>query len=189
MLKPTPLPRRFYLRKTDVVAREMLGQILVVRIGRRVRYCRIVETEAYLGLIDPSAHSYGDRRTPRTASMYLSGGHSYVYFIYGMYFCLNASTGPEGRPEAVLIRAVEVMDGDHPRAGAGPGKLCRFLGITREMDGLDLCDSSSPLWIGGGARVSKKDVVVAKRVGLSHAEAKHWPLRFYVRGSAAISKK
>lgn len=184
-----PLKRSFYLRKTETVARELLGQILVVKVGRRKKYARIVETEAYLGLNDPSAHSFGDRRTPRTASMYLEGGHSYVYFIYGMYFCLNASTQKEGQPEAVLIRAVEIFDEPDARAGAGPGKLCRSLRINRGFDGLDLCDSKSRIWIGSAKRVIKKDVVTSKRIGLSHEKAKHWPLRFYVKQSLAISRR
>lgn len=115
------LPPQFYLRKTEVVAKDLLGKWLVVGGKARTKVCRIVETEAYLGVTDPSAHSFGDKNTKRIQSMYKAGGHSYVYFIYGMYFCLNVSTQKVGKPEAVLIRAIETPGEDDLKTGAGPG--------------------------------------------------------------------
>lgn len=183
------VPAKFYLRKTATVAKDLLGKWLVVKSKSGSKICRIVETEAYLGVTDPSAHSFGDKNTKRIQSMYKAGGHSYVYFIYGMYFCLNVATRKTGQPEAVLIRAVEIEGEADTRAGAGPGKLCRVLKITKEHDGLDMTKKSSAVWIGDAPKIKPRHIVTSSRIGLSHEDAKHWPLRFYVRDSLAVSKR
>ncbi len=170
-----PLPRNFYERPTLDVARDLLGQILVYR-DKRVR---IVETEAYIGPDDLAAHSARGRRTARNELMYGEAGHAYIYFIYGMYFCLNLVTeGPEV-PAAVLIRAGE------PGA-KGPGVLCREMGLTRDQNGLDL--TGSELWVEAGAPVTEL-VVEAPRIGVEYAgewAAKPW--RFYLEGNPWVSR-
>lgn len=183
------LTRAFFARDSIDVARELLGQILVHRLadGRELKG-RIVETEAYLGAEDPAAHSFGHRRTPRTESMFGEPGLAYVYFIYGMHFCMNVVTAAIGVPEAVLIRAIEPLVGfpsDDPKLGNGPGKLCRAMGISRAHDGLDLVEGRS-LYIEAGVLVD--DILVGSRVGLGDRhDAVHWPLRFGVARSLALS--
>jgi DNA-3-methyladenine glycosylase len=193
------LPPDFYLRKTETVARSLLGQILLTQHSDgRMSSGRIVETEAYLGIEDPAAHSFGNRNTARIQSMYLSGGHAYVYFIYGMHFCFNVVTGPVGRPQAVLIRAIEPLEGiemmrERRRVKKdrdltnGPGKLCAALGIERKHDGLPL--TQPPLWIQKGDRVPARKIVRAPRIGVDYAgEAAAWPLRFYIDGNLFVSR-
>lgn len=170
-----PLPRSFYERPTLEVARELLGQVLAFRDKR----LRIVETEAYIGPDDLAAHSARGRRTARHEVMYGPAGHAYVYFIYGMYFCLNLVTEQPGIPAAVLIRAGE------PGA-KGPGVLCRELGITRDHNGLDL--TCSELTVEPGPTPTEP-VVEAPRVGVDYAgewAAKPW--RFYLEGNSWVSR-
>lgn len=158
-----------------MVAKELLGQTLVFG-ERRVR---IVETEAYIGPADLAAHSAGGRRTARNEVMYGEAGHAYVYFIYGMYFCLNLVTEEVGVPAAVLIRAGE------PRA-KGPGVLCREMGLSREQNGLDL--TGSELWVEVGPPVAEP-IVETTRIGVDYAgewAAKPW--RFYLEGNRWVSR-
>lgn len=198
-LRPGALPPAFFERDTALVARELLGQRLYHELpGGEVLSGIIVETEAYLGLTDKAAHSYGDRRTARTATMYGPPGRAYVYLIYGMYYCLNAITRPEGVPEGVLIRALEPEQGkerwtaEFPRLKprqwlSGPGRLCRAMRIGKAENGLNLSDSA--LWIGHGPGVRQDEVVASPRVGIAYAdEAVHWPLRFSVRGNPCVSQ-
>ena len=191
------LPQSFYLQDTVSVAKQLLGKILCIRMPDGVHRSRIVEVEAYLGLKDEACHSYGGRRTERTRAMYLEGGHNYVYFIYGIYFCLNVVTGSADHPEAVLIRAVELLGGDTEgtvggravgtvggRAGSkverrlnksqlptnGPGKLCRHYGIDRRHNGLKLYSRRSPIWIEEEKTITTGPVVQivkSKRVGVA----------------------
>lgn len=193
------LPLDFYARDTITVARELLGQRLCRRLpGGELRSGIIVETEAYLGVIDKAAHTYGDRRTPRTETMYGAPGTAYVYLIYGMYNCLNAVTRAVGVPEAVLIRALEPEQSyeswqqELPRLKpkqwlSGPGRLCRGMHIGRGDNGLLL--NSQELWIEAGRVVAEADIVAGPRVGIAYAEeAVDWPLRFGVRGNASVSR-
>ena len=191
------LTRRFYSRDTETVARELLGCRLVhVVDGKRIAG-RITETEAYLGVGDAACHTFGHRRTPRTKSMYLPGGHVYVYFIYGMHFCFNVVTKTEKEPEAVLIRAIQPEEGieemirlrgGKPAASEkalsaltnGPAKLCEALAIDRSCDGLDLLGDE--LFIEKPIRKVSQDLIVAgPRIGVAYAgEAATWPLRFRI---------
>src|SRR5438270_10697899 len=122
----------FFARDTLEVARQLCGKLLVREVDGEVLYGRLVEVEAYLGPDDLAAHSSGGRRTPRTEVMFGPPGHAYVYLIYGMHHCLNFVTRPAGEPQAVLVRALE------PRPGtgrcAGPGLVCRALGIDRSLN-------------------------------------------------------
>jgi DNA-3-methyladenine glycosylase len=183
------LPLEFYRRKTETVARELLGCTLVHRVnGRRVAG-RIVETEAYIGIEDPACHSFGDRRTTRIKSMYLEGGHAYVYLIYGMYHCFNVVTREKGVPEAVLIRAVEPLEGIDLSTN-GPGKLCRAMNIDRaSCDGLRL--NGRELFIEKSTTpLQRSEIQSCARVGVDYAgEAAAWPLRFLIKNNAWVSKR
>jgi DNA-3-methyladenine glycosylase len=194
--RPTQvLPVAFYARATELVAREMLGAILECHTPEGVASGRIVETEAYLGEHDPACHA-AVGRTARTGPLYGPPGTSYVYFIYGMYWCVNAVTRDEGLPSAVLIRALEPLDGVElmwqRRSAArraeeltnGPARLCRALGITGKHNGLPL--QLPPLLVRRGRRVSDDAVAVTPRVGIS--KAADWPLRWLVADSPYVSR-
>lgn len=193
------LPQEFYFEDTTTVAQKLLGKILCVRTdGGEVLRSRIVETEAYLGIDDAACHTFEDRRTPRTKSMYLDGGHSYVYMIYGMYFCLNFVTRTFQHPEAVLLRAVEPLPAiPHSELKKkdlktnGPGKLCRHYNINKDHDGLKLWKKSSSIYVMDDNQViSSKQIHKTMRVGVDYAgEAAEWPLRFYLKDNPFISKK
>jgi DNA-3-methyladenine glycosylase len=148
---------------------------------------RIVETEAYLGPDDRAAHSWGGRRTARVEPMYADGGHLYVFLVYGMHHCANVVTRREGEAEAVLLRAAEGPEGAPVRLMAGPGKLCAALGITTEESGLDLLGGAEIRIFRGRSR--RPRIAVSPRIGVDYAgEAKDWPLRFFDRDSAAVSR-
>jgi DNA-3-methyladenine glycosylase len=171
------LPRSFYARDTVKVARELLGKTL----AHGALAGAIVETEAYHGLDDLASH--GRKRTPRSEIMYGPAGVAYVYQIYGMWYCLNAVTGDEGFPAAVLIRAVHLPD--DPRAAAGPGKLCRALGIDKRHNGGDL--ARGPIVVGDGP--APKKIRRGPRIGVDYAGA--WadkPWRFWIDGDPAVSR-
>jgi DNA-3-methyladenine glycosylase len=202
----TPIPsneralaRSFYVEPTLRVARALLGKILVHESPEGRAAGRIVEVEAYRGPRDRAAHSAGGRRTPRNEVMYGPPGHAYVYFIYGMHHCVNVVTQPPGVPEAVLIRALEPVDGiELMRArrgladGAawrlcrGPGALCQALGVARAQNGGDLV--AGALRILDAPAVPAAQVARTVRVGVAYAGADALrPWRFLVRGSAAVS--
>jgi DNA-3-methyladenine glycosylase len=161
-----PLPRAFYARDTRVVARALLGKILVHRDGGVVRAARIVETEAYHGQGDLASHARAGP-TARAAIMFGPPGVAYVYLIYGRSHCMNVVTGPEGFPSAVLIRAAEPVEGCL-HSTRGPGNLCRALGIRREHDnGRDLCGDDLYLLDGG----PPGRIVTGPRVNVHYAGA------------------
>jgi DNA-3-methyladenine glycosylase len=182
----TEPPRAFYRRATVSVARGLVGAWIARLYRGRWYGARIVETEAYLGARDRAAHSWSGRRTARVEPMYADGGHLYVFFVYGMHHCVNVVTRQAGEPEAVLLRAAEGPP-DAPRLLAGPGRLCKALGITVSMSGLDLL-SEGPVRIfrrrGRRARIG-----VSPRIGVDYAgEAAKWPLRFFDADSGAVSR-
>ena len=166
------------------MARDLLGKILV-RGGRKPIAARIVETEAYHGPHDRASHAHRGL-TPRTRPMFGAPGHAYVYLIYGMWNCLNLVTMPEGHAAAVLLRAVALPD---PRAGAGPGRLCRALGIDRKLDGADVIDGDA-LWVASdGYRVPAARVARGPRVNVDYA-GEPWtarPWRFWIAGERSVS--
>ena len=190
-----PFPPEFYDRDTEQVARNLLGAVLRAETPDGVASGRIVETEAYLGEHDAACHA-ASGRTARTHWLYGPPGTAYVYFIYGMYWCFNAVTRSEGLPSAVLVRAIEPLEGvdlmrerrGYPRRDQdltnGPGKLCLALGITGEMNGFRLDDS--PLTVVQGEAVPDDQVEVTPRIGITKAAA--WPLRWFVRGNTYVSK-
>lgn len=200
------LGREFYNRDSIVVAKELLGKVLVHETGGQKISARIVEAEAYMGIADKAAHSYGGRRTARVEVMYGGPGFSYVFFIYGMYYCFNIVTREEGNPQAVLLRAVEPVEGLELMARSrfeksygqltksqikgltnGPGKLCGALQIDRSLNGEDLCGSK--LYVEEGQN-EKFNIAAAKRVGIDYAEeAKDFLWRFYMEDNPYVSVK
>lgn len=192
------LPPDFYLRPADEVARDLLGRLLVrVLPGGRI-VVRLVETEAYVGPHDRASHAYRGRRTPRNESMFLPGGHAYVYRIYGIHFCLNVVTGPRDRGIAVLLRAAEIVAGEElvrarrpgsiprHRLLAGPGNLTRGLAVDEELDAVAL--DRGGLRLEAGSPVAPGEILCGPRVGCESAgEAAAWPLRYAVKGSLAVS--
>ena len=184
------------------MARELLGKILLQEHPGGLTAVRLTEVEAYLGVGDPACHTFGGRRTRRTETMWGEAGHAYVFLVYGVHNCLNVVTVGRGRPEAVLLRgggALEGLERIRERRGPtvversltdGPGKLCRALGVTRDHDGIDMCDPSSGLRIcDDGFRVGEEAVRRTHRVGVGYAgEAAGWPLRFITDSTASTSK-
>jgi DNA-3-methyladenine glycosylase len=184
----------FFARDTAAVARALLGQLLVSSIGGRRCLARIVETEAYVGPHDPACHAAGWRRTPRTEVMYGPPGVAYVYFTYGMHWCINVVTEREGYPAAVLLRAAEPLRGlaaMRERRGpvpdralaSGPARLTEALGIDRGLNGHRL--SSRPLWIAAGPAVPSRRVAAGPRIGIR--VARDWKLRFWIRDNPFVS--
>lgn len=194
----------FYNRNTVNVARDLLGKVLVHNINGKILKCKIVESEAYLGVIDKAAHSYGGKKTERVEIMYGPPGRAYIYFIYGMYYLFNVVTKEEGTPEAVLIRGVEPLEGIETMAKNrygktidvlsnrqiinltnGPGKLCMAMKIDKDLNGEDLCENT--LYIEDNQDVF--DIVTDKRIGIDYAEeAIDFPFRFYIKGNKYVSK-
>lgn len=189
------VPAKFYERDTEIVAREMLGMLLQCRTPEGTSSGIIVETEAYVGEHDGACHAAAGL-TARTAPLYERGGIAYVYFIYGMYWCFNAVTRAKGSPSAVLVRAVEPVDGvalmrkRRPHAHRdrdltnGPGKLCLALGIGRTVNRQSLQRGS--LVIRDYVSYSESAVAVTPRIGIR--QAADWPLRWIVRGNEYVSK-
>jgi DNA-3-methyladenine glycosylase len=199
------LRRAFFNRDPRVVARELLGKLIVRCDGRKQLAGRIVEVEAYLGAGDLAAHATAGH-TARNAVIFGPPGHAYVYFIYGVHYCLNISCLPEGDAGCVLIRALEPVRGIADMANArgladldltsthvlrklasGPGKLCEALGITRPRDnGKDMLAPKSDLLVmSDGFRV--KEVAVTPRIGIT--KSAEMPLRYVVAGNTFLSKK
>jgi DNA-3-methyladenine glycosylase len=181
----TRLPRDFYNRDPVEVAHALLGQHLVHVVAGVERVGRIVEVEAYLGPHDLAAHS-ARGLTPRTRVMFGPPGHAYVYMIYGMHFCMNVVTQPEGQASAVLLRALEPVRNLEGRT-QGPALLCKAMDIDRRLDGHDL--ESDAFHIAWGRDESPIRMVKRPRIGVDYAGT--WArrlLRFYLRGNPFVSK-
>jgi len=179
------LPRSFYNRDTATVARELLGRHLVHRSKGVTRIGRIVEVEAYLGPHDRASHS-ARGLTPRTRVMFGPPGHAYVYLVYGMYYCMNVVTEPEGQGAAVLLRALEPVQNLEGRT-SGPGLLCRAMGFALKHNTADFV--SPELFIAEPDDPSPVSVVKRPRIGVDYAG--HWArrhLRFYIRGNPFVSR-
>src|SRR5271170_8215634 len=140
------VPAKFYLKRPEAVARQLLGKLVVRRLEGQTLIGRVVETEAYIGKDDPASHSFPGL-TNRNSVLFGPPGRAYVYFIYGMHYCLNVSCEPDGQPGGVLFRALEPICG-LKLSTSGPGRLCKAFGITRSRDnGADLTSPSSDLQI------------------------------------------
>jgi DNA-3-methyladenine glycosylase len=175
-----PVSRDFYLDTPGLVAQKLLGKLLV----RPGMAGRIVEVEAYFGEADPAAHAFAGK-TARNAVIFGPPGHAYVYFVYGMYFCLNVSCEPEGRAGCVLFRALEPVYGLEVSA-SGPGRLCRALGITRERDnGVDFTSPVSGLQIQDDGFVAK-EILITPRIGITKDASRL--ARYLLAGNPFVSK-
>lgn len=184
-----PLKRSFFERSTLKVAPELLGKTIIVRINKnkknKIKSGIIVEVEAYTK-DDPACHA-ARGKTPRNEVMFGPGGFSYVYFIYGMYHCLNFVTEKEGIPGAILIRALEIPE-DDARIASGPAKLCKYLRLTKKYNQLDCCNEDSPIIVTNNSsnKIKKLSIVQAKRIGIS--QAAHYPWRWYLKDNPSVSK-
>jgi DNA-3-methyladenine glycosylase len=196
--KITVVPSSFYERAPDIVARALLGKLLVRELNGEHLIGRIVEVEAYFGTEDPAAHTYIGR-TSRNAVLFGPPGVAYVYFIYGMYYCLNVSCEPDGQAGGVLIRALEPVEGlvtmtklrklpPNPKPQlltSGPGRLCQALDITRAAhNGLDVTDAASALQIRDDGYLPES-VLVTPRIGIRHAA--ELPARFLIDKNKFVS--
>jgi DNA-3-methyladenine glycosylase len=203
------LPREFYTRSDTLgIAQELLGKLLVIptATGERVSGM-IVENEAYLGAIDKAAHSYGNRRTTRTETMFAVGGTAYIFFIYGMYFQFNVVVGAIDTPHAILIRALEPVENveimrmrrnaksKNPNQKmldknltSGPGKLCIALGIDKTFNNEDLLGEK--VWLEDFKTFSAEEISNGKRIGIDYAqEFAEKPWRFWVKDNLFVSRK
>jgi DNA-3-methyladenine glycosylase len=188
------LKREFYNRPTLKVAKDLLGKYLVVQKRKKILSGKIVETEAYIGSDDPACHACKGM-TPRNRVMFGPPGHAYIYFTYGMYHCLNLITEEDGFPAAVLIRAIEPVQGidlmmrrrgkrNLKNLTSGPGKLCQALGLDRSLNGEDLY--SGKIWVeerGEKVGLIKSD----SRVGITEGKNRKW--RFYISNNEFVSKR
>jgi len=183
------------------VAKELLGKFLVHEDAEGTTIGKIVETEAYIGPEDKASHAYNNLRTRRTEVQFGPKGHAYIYQVYGMYFCLNATSGSfVGKPEAILVRALEPIEGVDlmiRRRGSdasrivglanGPGKLCIAMGISKKQNGADLC--VPPLCIETSVTVNEQQVIQTARVNVDYAEEwKRLPWRFLIKDNYFVSK-
>ncbi len=194
------LPQTFYAQDTASVARKLLGCYLVHLEEGKTTLGRIVETEAYLSH-DPASHGFIGK-TKRNSVLFGPVGHAYVYFIYGIHYCFNVVTGQEGSGEAVLIRALEPLQGIalmQQRRNAqtlsllcsGPARLAQALAITPAFNGVSLLDGPLQLWSADSLPsphiINTADIVETTRIGIT--KAKELPLRFYLKGNSHISRK
>jgi DNA-3-methyladenine glycosylase len=196
------LQRQFYQQDVISVSKGLLGKILVHESSDGITAGLIVETEAYLGPEDRAAHSSGGRRTARNEVMFGQKGHAYVYFIYGLYHCFNVTAGEvPGKPEAVLVRALEPVMGEDIMAKRrdaikgkavnltnGPSKLCMAMDISKLQNMTDL--TTPPLYIEDASSVPQENIVKATRIGIDYAgdwKNKCW--RFYIKGNMYVSVK
>jgi DNA-3-methyladenine glycosylase len=195
------LPKPFYTRNVLIVARELLGKILVKKEGRSLLAGKIVEVEAYDGLIDEAAHTFIGK-TKRNEIMFNEGGYFYVYFTYGAHFCCNIVTGIKGHGTAVLIRAVEPLKGirrmslnrynklfltdkEKLNLTSGPGKVCSAFSISREHYGLDL--TGDKIFLLNSPKLKPREIIVSKRIGIKKSVDLPW--RFYIKNNPYISRK
>lgn len=195
------LPESYY-HNPDVVAlsRDLIGKYLFTCIDGNLTGGYIVETEAYAGIIDKASHAFGSRMTPRTQTMYLQGGVSYVYLCYGIHEMFNIVTSVEGEPHAILIRAIHPTDGldvmmarrnmetIKPNITKGPGSVAKALGISRKINAVSL--QGDTIWVEDrGLNFSDAEVVAGPRVGVDYAgDDRLLPYRFYLKGNIFVSK-
>jgi DNA-3-methyladenine glycosylase len=196
MRRAAALPVAFFRRPTEIVAAELIGKIVVSTVGGLLTAGRIVETEAYLGYDDPASHGYRHRRNARNGALFGPPGIWYVYLSYGMHWCANLVCQRAGLASAVLLRALEPLEGldvMRERRGempdrqlcSGPGRLCQALGIDRDLDGLSM--AGGPVVVLRGTRVAASAISATPRIGIT--KAADWPLRFHLAGSSWTSRK
>ncbi len=190
-MKLKKLKRNFFNRPTLLVAKDLLGKFLVRRLGSgKVQTGKIIETEAYIGPVDKASHAFGGKITARNKAEWLDGGHIYIYLVYGLHWQLNFSTAGAGRPECVLIRALDAPAGEPENIANGPGKLCRYLKLDKSFYSEDAVKSRR-LWLEDrGEKISPRRIKATARVGIDYAgsywAAKKW--RFVLKNSRAKIK-
>lgn len=199
--KTTKLKRKFYNRNVLSVAKDLLGKILVVKTTRSVLSGKIVEVEAYHGDFDEASHAFRGK-TNRNKVMFLEGGHLYVYFTYGAHFCANVVAGKEGKGAAILIRALEPIEGiskmnknrfskklikDNSlfNLTSGPGKVCKAFGISKTHNGIDL--TGDEIFILDHPKLNSKQIGVSRRIGITRSVDLQW--RFFINGNPFVSRK
>ncbi len=175
------LTKEFFYNDTKKVAKELLGKLLVRKLKNNIILSGIIcETEAYLGVKDKACHTYNNKKTNRTYPMWLEGGHSYIYFIYGKYFCFNIVTETENHGTAVLIRSLIPYQGidimlknrginNIKNLTNGPGKICQALAIDKNLNAVDLT-ASKDLWIESYKKTNAKKIIKTKRIGIDYAD-------------------
>ena len=196
------LPREFYERDLLTVAKALLGKVVVHETPEGTTSGRIVETEAYMGPEDKASHAYDNLRTIRTETQFGPKGHAYIYLIYGMYYCFNVTAGKKpGKPEAILMRALEPLTGidlmkkrrpaakdNITKLTNGPGKLCTAMGLTKRQNGANVC--KPPFHIDNGSNVPEKNIIQTKRIGVEYADKwKNKTWRFYIKDNVYVSIK
>jgi len=194
------LSRKFYLVDGITLAKKLLGKYIVRKFNSRKLIGKIVETEAYMGPEDKASHSYGGKITQRNQAEYLEGGHIYIYLCYGMYWQLNITANKNGKPECVLIRAVEPINSNSKlkiknvkllrKLTSGPGKLCKWMKLNKSFNKEDLTKSKR-IWIEDrGEKIKSSQIIRAKRIGIDYAgnfwKNKLW--RFYIKNNPFVSK-
>jgi len=199
--KTKKLKREFYTRSLLFVARDLLGKILVKKSGSKILSGKIVEVEAYHGDYDQASHAYKGK-TKRNEVMFNEGGYFYVYFTYGAHFCANVVVGKKGKGIAVLIRALEPVEGidvmiknrfggklihekENYNLTNGPGKLCKAFGINKNHNGTDL--TGNEIFILNQPKLRNKDIGVSKRIGITRSVDLQW--RFFIKGNPFVSRK
>ncbi|HJN62115.1 MAG TPA: DNA-3-methyladenine glycosylase [Candidatus Parcubacteria bacterium] len=188
-MKTNKLSQKFYTSATLNVSKALLGKYLVRRIGKKKFIGKIVETEAYIGTKDKASHTFGGKITERNKVEYLEGGRIYIYLCYGIHWQLNITTEKAGKPECVLIRALEPISFvKDERVASGPGKLCKWLKLNKSFYGEDLIKSKR-IWLEQGERIKKSQIVAAQRIGIDYAGwwAKK-PWRFFIKDNPFVSK-
>ncbi|WP_433469219.1 DNA-3-methyladenine glycosylase [Spirillospora sp. CA-128828] len=190
------LPRKFFDRPVDEVAPALLGHVITHRTPEGEVAARLTEVEAYAGPLDPASHAYRGR-TQRNAVMFGPPGYVYVYFTYGMHFCMNLVCGPDGTSMAVLLRAGEIIAGEEiarerrPRStvrdlARGPARLCQALGVAREQNGLDVCTPGGAMTVRQGEAADPASIRNGPRTGVNGAKDVPW--RFWIDGDPTVSQ-
>ncbi len=193
------LPKQFYQQDGVSLSRALVGKTLVRNVDKHVIETKIVETEAYIGPKDKGCHAYNNKKTKRTKPMFYEGGHMYVYLIYGMYHCLNIVANKKGKPEAVLIRAVEPLNNveylkqnrkkkihNDVELNNGPGKLCEALKIDVQLNGKRLGKKNNLYILDNSQKYTIKS---STRINIDYAEEyKHKKWRFFIENNPYVSQ-
>lgn len=184
------LKRAFFARPALTVAKDILGKLIIHRWRGKKIIGKIVEVEVYYSVRDRASHAFGGKVTKRNKAEYLEGGHVYIYLVYGMHWQFNISTGPQGHPECLLIRAVEPVKGFRDREASGPGKFCKAFKLNKSFYGEDLTKSKR-LWLEKDKVKVKNEVKSGPRIGIDYA-GPYWskiPWRFWITGNKFVSKR
>ncbi|HQY51298.1 MAG TPA: DNA-3-methyladenine glycosylase [Ignavibacteria bacterium] len=191
------LSKEFYLKDAVIVAKDLLGKLIIRKFGNKFAAVKIVETEAYFGDHDPACHAFG-RVTKRNSVIYGPEGKAYVYFIYGSYYCFNAVCGKEGTGNAILIRAgepvegIEIMKKFRPNVKNdieltnGPSKLCMAMNVDLSLNRTDITNTDSEIFIAENDRIKRSEIITSRRIGLN--KGVEFPYRFFIKENPFVTK-